>query len=507
MDKKAIHKVIRNILANQIGFLFSVIVTFFLSPFVVHRLGATWYGIWVLIVSVTGNYGLLAFGIQSATTRYIAFAAARRDTEKMNGYFNTAFSFLLLSAALAVLIGGIVAFFIPRICILPAGMVHAARISCLLVSMSAAATFAFAVFESSLVAHQHFHITSAIGICGTLLRAGMTVWLLLHGYGIVSLAALTAGLTFLTGAMKSVAAFKLFRWLRISFRSARRDYLKELMSYSYKSFTVGIAVALVYQCDLLIVGMHFPPAEITVYSLAGMLIIYILDFIRAIAFTFGPFATELYAKNQIAEMHNFFFRGSFLLYSLGGLIVSGLIVFGKEFFTLWMGPQYAYSAVILGVLAIPQFFTTGARVGSSLLVGMAKIGPMAIAALCEGISNLVLSLILVRHFGLLGVAIGTLVPGLVNNLWLPWYVSRVFKIKPISFYLRSMLPGLAVGAAGFIAGYFVRAIFSRILWSAFIIQISLVIICCLMFSFFIFSRQNGVSPLKVFLPGVEREAE
>ncbi len=43
-------------------------VAFFLTPFVVNSLGSTAYGIWVLLMSLTGYYGLLDLGVSAALT-------------------------------------------------------------------------------------------------------------------------------------------------------------------------------------------------------------------------------------------------------------------------------------------------------------------------------------------------------------------------------------------------------------------------------------------------------
>ena len=54
-------KFLRNILSSVSGYAVTVLVALFLSPFVVHSLGDESYGLWVLVVSLTGYYGLLVF--------------------------------------------------------------------------------------------------------------------------------------------------------------------------------------------------------------------------------------------------------------------------------------------------------------------------------------------------------------------------------------------------------------------------------------------------------------
>ena len=55
-------RLLRNIASNWAGYVVQVAVGFFLTPFVVHSLGETQYGVWTLVVGVTGYYGLLDLG-------------------------------------------------------------------------------------------------------------------------------------------------------------------------------------------------------------------------------------------------------------------------------------------------------------------------------------------------------------------------------------------------------------------------------------------------------------
>jgi len=478
------YKVIRNIFANQLGFLVSIAVTFFLSPYVVHTLGDARYGIWSLIVSFTGHYGLLTFGIQGALTRYMAYASASEDHARMSGYLNTALYLLLLSAGLIVVAGIIIAFLLERIFIIPADLITEAKTASLLVAINAASTFATAGFHSVLVANQRFGIINGIGIVSSLVRVAFTVWLLERGYGIIGLAILAIGLTILTGIVQFHIVKKTYLGLKLSLRLASRSYLKELMDYGLKSFVIGIAVVLIYQCDLFVIGIYLPPGEITIYSLGATLVAYLVQWLNTIAFVFGPYATERYTKGGVGELSEFFIQGSCIMYMLAGLMVAGCLIFGEAFFTLWVGQRYTRSAAILTVLVVGQFFVAGGKVGGSLLVGMAKIGPLAIVAICEGVCNIVLSIILIRYMGILGVAVGTLLPHIFSNgIWLPLYVSRAINVKAGLIYMKSMFPGLIIVVTGLMIGYVVRIISIPVSWSAFTIDIFLMLFCCFLFSY------------------------
>src|SRR5581483_4045656 len=81
--------IIKNVGSSWFSLGFNILVGIFLSPFILHRLGDAAYGIWVLIFSVTGYYGLFDLGIRSSVVRYVSRFAAIHDNESLSKLINT----------------------------------------------------------------------------------------------------------------------------------------------------------------------------------------------------------------------------------------------------------------------------------------------------------------------------------------------------------------------------------------------------------------------------------
>src|SRR5260221_7270395 len=79
-----------NILSNYAGKLYTLVVWFFLTPFVIHQLGPSDYGLWVLIGSVAAYGALLEFGIANAITKYVAEFLVHDDHEQAGRLIATA---------------------------------------------------------------------------------------------------------------------------------------------------------------------------------------------------------------------------------------------------------------------------------------------------------------------------------------------------------------------------------------------------------------------------------
>ena len=65
-------QIIKNVGSSWFALGLNVLVGIFLSPFILHRLGDAAFGLWVLIFSITGYYGIFDFGIRSLIVRYVS---------------------------------------------------------------------------------------------------------------------------------------------------------------------------------------------------------------------------------------------------------------------------------------------------------------------------------------------------------------------------------------------------------------------------------------------------
>jgi O-antigen/teichoic acid export membrane protein len=125
-----------------------------------------------------------------------------------------------------------------------------------------------------------------------------------------------------------------------------------------------------------------------------------------------------------------------------------LIILGKSVIEAWVGARYvATSYPVLLVLVIPSTVMLAQSASSRVLFGMAKHKTLAMVTLLEGGANLLLSILLVRRFGILGDAVGTAIPLACTTLFfLPRHLCHVLKLR-LGVYLREafLLPLMLCG--------------------------------------------------------------
>src|ERR1700691_291784 len=108
-------QILKNVGSSWSALGINVIVGIFLSPFILHRLGDTAFGVWILIFSVTGYYGLFDLGIRSSVVRYVSKFTATDDVKDLAKLINTSLFTYGCIGALSVLVTLVLSFYIGSI--------------------------------------------------------------------------------------------------------------------------------------------------------------------------------------------------------------------------------------------------------------------------------------------------------------------------------------------------------------------------------------------------------
>src|SRR5215471_17845581 len=120
-------EIIKNVGSSWFSLGTSILVGIFLSPFILHRLGDTAYGIWILIFSVTGYYGLFDLGIRSSVIRYVSTYTATGDQEGLAKLINTSLATYTAIGTLAMVVTLVCSLFVDRLFRIPPEFLVTAR--------------------------------------------------------------------------------------------------------------------------------------------------------------------------------------------------------------------------------------------------------------------------------------------------------------------------------------------------------------------------------------------
>lgn len=458
-----VNRFARNILSNYAGYGVSIVVALLLTPFVVRTLGDDAYGLWSIVVSLTGYYGLMDLGIRSAVGQYLTRYWALEDLDGVNRTLNTALVLTGAAAAVLILVTVLLAWLAPHVFTLGGVPSSSLRVAFLIMGTAVALSLPIAVFGAATYARQRFDIANGIGILEKLVWAALCVVVLRAGGGLAAVAAVTGGTNVLAGLARVAVAFKLLPGLAVSRRWFRRDSVRELGHFGVHNFLVNAADQIVLRTDAILIGAILVPAAVTYYNLGANFIGHYLALINAVAWVLTPYATSCDARGDHEALRRLWLHGTRLIFLLAAVVGGGMIFLGRDFLSVWIDPKYVSgeeftsSAIIMAVLSGAALVRGLMSCGKQVLFGMREVVFLARLSMAEAVLCLVTSLVLIHWLGILGVALGTLIPILSTQLWIqPRHLAAKLGVG-LARFVRHVAPGgcavLAVmGASSWLAG-------------------------------------------------------
>jgi O-antigen/teichoic acid export membrane protein len=421
-------------LLRVVTLLSTVLISFFMMPFVIHTLGSKWYGLWVIIGSLMGYYSVMDFGLLSATQRYIAKAINRPHDELLK-VFNTssiALSILgLFIMCVSITIWATCEYFVDDIEVL-----SVLKTLIIITGIKSALMLPFLVYGALLSAKLRFDIAAYIELFKLIIRTLLILYFLLDGSGILALAYITLACETVGYIILAYYAKKQFSGSPIfySFKFFDFQLLKELLNFGKYSFINEMGNTFTNQADSFVVSKYQGLSAVTHYNIALTIYSYAGQFVSTTIYGLTTLFTI--SKSESNEK----LQSNYLLFTEITTIAtvftaSAMIIFGGDFITLWMGDEFSETYDILIVFSFVLLFNFLHRTSVPLFYSLAKHKKMAYWSLSEGLLNLVFSVILVNFYGLIGVAFGTLIASAFFKMILyPSYACKLIEIKTLVYW-------------------------------------------------------------------------
>jgi len=438
--------VFKSVGSNWIVTLVTVIALYLLTPFTLGKLGVSGYGTWILITAINGYLGLLVLGVPMASVRYFAQHVARGDEVALNKAVGSCTGLYLLLGGVALFVGlGLYAFFtLYGIPIKLHGDAHTAFAVMVLV---VAFGFVALLPEGLLNAHGDFVPRNIVRLAGLLLRVGLTVGLLTLHASLTALALVQLACSVFDFTVCYVVIRRRYPGVRIQLSDFDWGVVRRIFAFSLYVLVLNAAARLSFETDALVIGGFKDVQSIPYFTVANSLLLYLMEFVVAIAAVVLPTATKLKTQGKEAELREVFLKWSKIALSLTMMVGLFLVVLGPRFIAWWIDPSFERPAgEVLQILMVSYLIFLPVRgVALPILMGLGKAGVPTIGLLIAGVLNLGLSILLVGPLGLAGVAVGTAIPNVLFAAVVLVHACRELGV-PTGEYLRYVAPRALLGA-------------------------------------------------------------
>lgn len=230
---------------------------------------------------------------------------------------------------------------------------------------------------------------------------------------------------------------------------------KEEIKIAYKIISFSIPVILtaiseigIYSITTTIMPLFITLSEIGYFGIAEPIARLPLMISNSLSTTMLPVSSEMIATNKKDTLKKYIFNAFRYNLIIMVPICLFLMIFSREvllvmFFTK---PSYSKGASVLSILTLGMFFYSIFSISSSMIQGSGKPKVSMYLLMGAFVQILVLSFILIPHFGVNGGAIATALTTLTISLISLFYLNKLVSINfNILYYIKILFAGLVTG--------------------------------------------------------------
>jgi len=425
------NKIMRSVVFGGLRYVFIAPIPFFMTPLILHKIGAVGYGTWAVFVAINGLTSLADLGLVGTLSKFVAEYHAQQNFTALSRLLSSGLALfllldLLISAALWAL-SPLLAERLFRGSTMP-GAELVGLLRCFLIVV--AANILTQLFASVTTGLQRLDLTNVMSAANLLLNALFGAFLLLRGWGLRGLVYGYIASGILTVAMYLVVVRKLLP--RVAMNPMRFDNTeaRKMFGYGLRLYVTQAAVAVHNQVEKVFLAMLVGVSPAGWYDIASDVALKVRGSISFILSPVLPAASELNALGDEMRMKELYYRAHKYLALCGVPLVCFVVAISRRFVELWIGPSLEMIALPLSVLLVVNFLNLATGPGFLILAGKGYLKPGIQSATVGIVLNVILSFGLIYKFGFAGAVVGTSVSLVVAS---GYFMSLFYRSTGYSF--------------------------------------------------------------------------
>lgn len=398
------------VVLNYVVIFLNTVVGLLYTPYMLRMMGQSEYGLYSLVASVIAYLTVLDLGFGNAIVRYTAKFRAEKKTEEQYEMFGMFFLLYLVIGIIAFGIGLGLYFNVDTLFgnTMTAVELDRARIMMLLLVANLAFTFPMSIWGSIVQAYEDFVFQKSLNIIRIILNTVVMICLLHFGYKAVAMVVVQTIFNVLTLVLNFIyCRRKLNIHIYFRFKHFHWGFLKEVAIYSFWIFLNAIMDRVYWSTGQFVLGAMVGTAAVAVFAIAIQLEGMYMQFSTAISSVFLPKVTAMVATNRSRkEISDLFIRTGRIQYIVLAYILSGFIIFGRQFIELWAGAGYSDAYIISLLFFIPLTVPLIQNLGITILQARNEMKFRSVLYIIIALVSLAMQIVLTRYFGGIGCAMG-----------------------------------------------------------------------------------------------------
>lgn len=414
-------KAILNIIVSLLLQIVTLICGFIVPKLIITRFGSDINGLVSSITQFLAYITLLEAGFGPVVKAALYKPIANKDSKQINNILKATEKFFRVIALIFVIYLILLSVLYPVIANTKFAFVYTMSLI-LIISISTFAEYFFGMtYKLYLQAEQKTYITSIIQIVGYILNT-IAIVILIKANASIHIVKLVSGLIFVLRPIAQNIYVK--KKYNINLKDADFNYS---LKQKWDGLAQHIASVVHNNTDIAILTIFAPISEVSVYSVYSLVVRGVKSMVQA--FTGGVDASfgDMIAKGEKEQLNRSFKTYELFYHTITTIAYACTILLIVPFIKVYtLGITDAnYIRPLFGYLIVLAEFMWSVRLPySSITLAAGHFKETRKGAWVEAISNIVISLLLVWKFGIVGIAIGTLVAMIIRTIEFMYHTNK-----------------------------------------------------------------------------------
>ncbi len=378
-----------------------------LIPFIIQAIGKEGFGLWSLLWSFLGIFELADLGFAASVVKYVADARGKQDDQRLKRIICTLFWIYVFLGTLVMtgILGSLL--FFNQIFQIPSDQANAANTVLMILGVRTSLYLPLGMFRGVLVGYQKMMVANIYKASANVLYLVAVLIFLSISPDIRVLAIINSVTGLLPMFAMMIHVKKMAPDLSIMPRFFERSYVRELTSFSLYFSLIQVSGMIARRADALIIKLFLPLEYVGIYAIGMRLSESAVQFCSHLNRALTPVFAELHGAKEKSNLRTTHYLGSKIATAFSTPLVLGLGILAQPLITAWTGPEFATGAMVCQWLVAAGML--GIVHGNS--VNMLSMGGhqkyVAVCLFAGQLLNLAFSFILIKPFGIVGVAAAT----------------------------------------------------------------------------------------------------
>lgn len=448
MNKK---RVAINMTAQLLAFAVNMLLGFILVP-IIDGMIPNSYGFTDIANKFVQAAQIVVSALNTMASRFITIQIHRGDKEEANQYFSSVFFANVLMALFFMVPAMFVVVYLGHIFqVPPEASLPDIQMLFFFIFVNFLISITTSVFGVAPYSKDRLELSSIATILGEVARLAVLFvsYFFFRPYlwyvGCASVAS-----TLMQAAANLIFARRLLPDMKVKRKYFRWGKVKELVSLGAWNSVTRLGQLLLSGLDTSIANIMINAAAMTTVSISSQVPTVIVNLMGTIAGVFNPQMTIAYAKEDKKQLLDIIGSADRIMIFLISIPIAFLIVFGKAFFTLWIGktqnPNQLYVLAILNIGTMCVSASIQVLYHVFLITKRVKLNSVVILLCGILTTTTVFVLLETTSLGVYAIVGTSMVFGILRNLvFTPIYAARCLKVRWYTFYGDIILGLVSIG--------------------------------------------------------------